>query len=226
MPVNWRIRDAIEILNRLFKLSDCPASVPMHFADQRHLFALDLRLQCLRGETGSCLGPCAGQCTFPQYAAQLRAARAFLDGRDDSMLRQLEEKLENAITLQQYERAAGLRDVLERLRYLCDQLAILRAPPLPERFVYPLELSGRPVWYLIAGCNVAAAAEVPTSSDKAAGCLRAFDSALNATRLDTSQADRPVAQIISAWFRSNPDELRSILSPSEALQFCRGMAAA
>ena len=74
LRINWRIRDAVEIVNRLFKLCDCPPSVPMHFADQAYLFPLDLRVQCLRGEIGTCLGPCAGNCTFPQYAAQLRAA--------------------------------------------------------------------------------------------------------------------------------------------------------
>jgi excinuclease ABC subunit C len=226
MPVNWRIRDGVEILNRLFKLSDCPSSVSMHFADQRHLFALDLRLQCLRGETGSCLGPCAGLCTFPQYAGQLRAARALVDGRDDSMLRELEEKLDNAVMLQQYERAAGLRDALERLQYLCDQLALLRAPPLPERFVYPLEINGRPVWYLIAGGTVAATAELPTSREKAAECLRAFESALEQGPWETSAVARPIVQIVSCWFRSRPDELRSILMPTEALHFCRGLAAA
>src|SRR5262245_3805366 len=40
LAINWRIKESLEVANRYFKLSDCPASVPMHFADQRNLFAL------------------------------------------------------------------------------------------------------------------------------------------------------------------------------------------
>jgi excinuclease ABC subunit C len=226
LPVNWRIRDAIEIVNRMFKLCDCHASVPMHFADQRHLFPLDLRVLCLRGETGSCLGPCAGQCTFTQYKAQLQAARAMLDGRNVAPLARLEEQLRDAAELQQYERAASLRDTLERLQYLCDQLAVLRAPPLPEQFVYPLQVRHRPVWYLIAGCRVVATAPVPTTGDTAHHCARQFARALRRIPREQPDVDRPAAQIVSSWFRAHPAEVRSILSPADAIEFCRNMATA
>ena len=97
LALNWQIREAIEAVNRHFKLRDCRADTAMHFAEQQNLFALELRAGCVRGETGSCLGPCAGQCTRTQYSAQLRAARAFLEGRDLSPLARLEEELKDAV---------------------------------------------------------------------------------------------------------------------------------
>jgi excinuclease ABC subunit C len=224
MPVSWRIRDAVEIVNRLFKLCDCGPSVAMHFADQRQLFPLDLRVQCLRGETGSCLGPCAGQCTFTEYAAHLRAARALLDGRDFSALDRLEADLANAAANQQFERAVRLRDTLERLQYLCDQLAILRAPPLPEQFVYPLQLNDRPAWYLIASCRVVAAAPVPATSHDALRCAHLFSRILDHNSAKPTDTDRPVAQIVSTWFRTRTAELHAILPMGEVLQFCRAMS--
>ncbi len=224
MPMSWRIRDAVEIVNRLFKLCDCGPSVAMHFADQRQLFPLDLRVQCLRGETGSCLGPCAGQCTFTQYAAQLRAARALLDGRDFGPLDRIEADLAEAATNQQYERAVRLRDTLERLQYLCDQLAILRAPPLPEQFVYPLLLNDRSAWYLIASSRVVAAAPVPATSDDAQHCAHVFARTLDRNSAKPADIDRPVAQIVSTWFRTRRAELQSIMSVADVLEFCRSMA--
>jgi excinuclease ABC subunit C len=224
MSMGWRIRDAVEIVNRLFKLCDCSPLVTMHFADQRQLFPLDLRVQCLRGETGSCLGPCAGQCTFTQYAAQLRAARALFDGRDLGPLNRLESDLAEAAANQQYERAVRLRDMLERLQYLCDQLAILRAPPLPDEFVYPLQLNDRPVWYLIASSRVVAAAPVPSTSDEAQRCAQLFARILKHNSAKPADADRPVAQIVSSWFRTQPAELQSIMPAADALEFGWRMA--
>jgi excinuclease ABC subunit C len=224
LPVGWRIRDAVEIVNRLFKLCDCGPSIAMQFADQRQLFSLDLRVQCLRGETGSCLGPCAGQCTFTQYAAQLRAARALLDGRDFGALDRLEAELNEAAAIQQYERAVRLRDTLERLQYLSDQLAILRAPSLPAEFVYPLQLNDRPAWYLIASSRVVAAAPVPVTSDDAQRCARLFSGALDRNSLTPADTDRPAAQIVSSWFRTHRAELQSIITAADVLEFCRSMA--
>jgi excinuclease ABC subunit C len=224
MSMNWRVRDAVEIVNRLFKLCDCGATVPMHFADQRQLFPLDLRVQCLRGETGSCLGPCAGQCTFSQYAAKLRAARAMLDGRDFGSLQQLEADLAAAAASQQFERAVRLRDTLERLQYLCEQLAILRAPPLPDQFVYPLQLGDRQAWYLIRESRVVATALVPETGDAAKRCARLFAQMLQQTQATPTEIDRPAAQIVSSWFRTHSSELRAIISAADVLQFCRSMS--
>jgi excinuclease ABC subunit C len=223
LSLNWRIRDAIEIVNRLFKLCDCASSVPMYFADQRQLFSLELRLQCLRGETGSCLGPCAAQCTTGQYSSQLRAARAFLDGKNDSIITELEHQLQDAAQSQQYERAARLRDWQERLRYLTDQLTILRAPPLPERFVYPLIISRRTIWYLIAGSTAVAAVSAPSSSDSARRCLRQMDRSFRSQELKQPEVDRPAAQIVSSWFRSHPAEVQQILSEADARAICHSV---
>jgi excinuclease ABC subunit C len=226
LRINWRIREAVEIVNRLFKLCDCPSAVTMHFADQAYLFPLDLRIQCLRGEIGTCLAPCAGKCTFPQYAVQIRAARAFLDGRDKALLNQFEVQLASAASLQQFERAARLRDTLERLQHLTDQLAMLRSPPLPEQCVYPVRLCQEPVWYLIAGGRVAAAVPAPTTDDSARNCLRHLDQVFYSGRGNLPDVDRPAAQIVASWFRANPTETQLVFSPGEArIRCCRRRAA-
>ena len=225
LAINWRVKDALEVANRYFKLSDCPASVPMHFADQGNLFSLDLRPECLRHEMGTCLGPCAGECTRSEYTAQLRAARAFLDGRNSAPVERLETDLQDAAKLCQFERAANVRDRLERLQYLQERLAWLREPALPSRFIYPATLGRRQVWYFLADSRVVAASPLPTNESEADRCLRRLQQAYEFAPASDSTADRPARQIVTAWFRARRDELQSILSPDEASQYCRQLRA-
>src|SRR5262249_8648365 len=77
----WRSEDAARRLNDWFKLRDCPQTVEMHFAEQGELFETDRGAKCMRFELGICAGPCAGGCTRQEYAAGVRGAKAFLDGR-------------------------------------------------------------------------------------------------------------------------------------------------
>jgi excinuclease ABC subunit C len=197
----------------------------MHFADQRNLFALELRPECLRHEMGTCLGPCAGECTRGEYLAQVREMRAFLDGRNREPLVRLEAELQDAAQHCQYERAASLRDRLERLQYLFERLEILREPALPAQFVYPARVGRRQVWYLLVDGRVEAATPMPADHTAAAKCLRRLRSAFRPGDYSDATSDRPARLIVSAWFRTHRDELRSILTPDEAVQFCRWLQA-
>lgn len=225
LSMNWQAKEAVEIVNRLFKLRDCKSAIAMHFADQQNLFGLDFRAECVRGETESCLGPCAGLCTRSQYTAQLRAARAFLDGRDLSLLQRVEHELKSAATDRQFERAATLRDRLVRLEYLSNRLAMLRERPLAEQFIYPALVGRRPFWYAVAATRVVAAMAVPTDGDDAVKCLTQLNAIYDTRRLELLESDRLATQILAGWFRSRPTELQSTLTPGEAMEICRRLGA-
>jgi excinuclease ABC subunit C len=197
----------------------------MHFADQGNLFSIDLRAECVRGETGTCLGPCAGLCTRTQYTAQLRAARAFLDGRDSAALIRLEEEVATAAVSQQFERAATIRDRFVRLQHLSERLAMLRERPLPEQFIYPAEAGRRSLWYLVAATRVVAAMAAPEDAAQAARCLVRLRRIYEPRALEELKGDRLSTQILSGWFRSRPAELATALTPGDAVQFCQRLGA-
>lgn len=224
LAVTWRIRDAVEAINRFFKLRDCRTDVPMHFVEQRKLFTLDMRIECLRGETGSCLGPCGGQCTRGEYMSQLRAARAFLDGRDRAPLTNLAEQLKTAVLQQQFERAASIRDRLDALKFLDDRLAILREPPMPGQFVYAATAGRRSVWFLIAANRVVAAVPAPSDGTRAAKTLRRIETVYDPESLADVETDRLATQILAGWFRAHPAEWNALLAPGEATKICRKLA--
>jgi excinuclease ABC subunit C len=219
LAVGRRIREAVEFVNAEFKLCDCPKSVAMRFADQPMLFEPALRVGCLRGEIGTCLGPCAGLCSRREYAGQWRSAQAFLDGADDGVLDRLEERMEAAAGRRNYELAARMRDRLDRLQLLSRELAALRTPTF-RNCVYPLRFGRRRLWLLIASASVVRGMSEPISKVSAARGLRRIGSVFADEGSQSIVIDRATAAVGAAWFRAHPGEAAAIMSPDAAREQC------
>ena len=149
--------DAVRKINDWFKLRDCPQPQEMIFPDQGELFPGVRPAGCLRLEIGTCLGPCTGTCTRPNYQRQARRARDFLSGKDLTPLTQMQEDMQAAAIAQQFERAAALRDRWSVLNWLADRLARVRKAQHEMSFIYPL--GG--LWYLIHGARMVDVVEAP-----------------------------------------------------------------
>jgi excinuclease ABC subunit C len=219
-------REAVRRLNDGFRLRDCPQAQEMVFADQDELFPVLRSPGCLRHEIGTCLGPCAAACTRTEYAGRVRAARAFLDGKDPGPLHDLEREMNAAAEAQAYERAAGLRDKVEPLRWLSEQLEQVRRLRADGSFVYPVE--GRDdgqVWYLVHHGRVVAAMTPPQDEAgrrAAAARLEAVYRRQEAqVRLESAEHLDGIL-LLAAWFRRYPEERGRAWPPAEALARCRG----
>ncbi len=219
-----RLTRAVEALNRLFLLRDCANSQPMGFADQTRLFTKDDRPGCLRFEMQNCLGPCVSACSKSAYFNKVKAARRFLEGRDDALLAKLAKRMEDAAIKKQYELAARIRDDLEAVMFLRERLDRVRAAEEDYHFVYPVPGDeGKTLWYLIRGGRVAAVIsepQTPASAKAARGLLGEIFAAgpipedLAARRPDT-------LLLVTSWFQQNPAEFEKTLSPAEAKKRCR-----
>ena len=72
---------------------------------------------CLYYDIGECAGPCVeALCDEAEYREHVDQALLFLDGRGDDLGADLEVKMNEAATLQEYERAAHYRDLLSTVR--------------------------------------------------------------------------------------------------------------
>jgi excinuclease ABC subunit C len=202
-----RSEAAVRRLNDWFQLRDCSNSVPMAFSDQAELFPLERAPKCLRFELGTCCGPCIGSCSRAQYGDRVRKLKAFLDGRDRSLLRTLEAMMADAASRFEFEKAAALRDRLNALQWLDDRLTLLRRARSMSAFIYPLAGDdGVERWYVIHRGQVKSVLAAPRSEEERAAIRVAIPE------------DEPVGEgtvdsvlLVAAWFRQNAGEKHKLL---------------
>jgi DNA polymerase III subunit epsilon len=73
---------------------------------------------CLLLDLGKCSGPCVGDVDAERYGALAERAVALLEGRDTSLLRQLERQRDALAAELRFEEAAQTRDRLRELEYV------------------------------------------------------------------------------------------------------------
>lgn len=73
---------------------------------------------CLKYQIGLCSGSCAGLIPEADYHESVQHAILFLQGKNQLILKQLDEQMDEAAKSLQYEKAAKLRDQLAKLRLL------------------------------------------------------------------------------------------------------------
>lgn len=218
----WRSEDAARRLNHWFKLRDCPDTIAMTFAEQGELFEHDRAAKCLRFELGTCSGPCVGGCTQKDYGVGVRAAKAFLDGRNRSLLTTMQEQMEAAAARFEFEKAASLRDKLQSVQWIDDRLTLLRHARNRNSFVYPLTgTDGRSRWYLIHRGEVQAVCFPPTT-DTGARVAQLLASTFTDHPAPVVLSDVAVDSVllVSGWFRKHTDEKPKLLSRVQAEAVC------
>lgn len=219
---------AVRRLNDWFKLRDCPQIVPMTFADQPALFPEVLSAKCLRFELRTCVGPCVAACSRKEYSAGVRAAKAFLDGRDSSMLKSIKGLMETAANRFEFEKATAMRDRLSALEWLDARLSLLRQARNKSSFVYPLVgADERERWYLIHRGQVRAVCFAPNSVhefQKASELITAiFSNHPGTVVLESGTVDSVL--LVAAWFRKHTGETPKLISKNAALQRCDSQSA-
>lgn len=215
VPAGRQAREAVRRVNDWFGLRDCPQPQEMIFAEQGELFPMVRAAGCIRHEIGGCLGPCTGSGTRAAYLEAVRSAEAFLAGTDLSALTRIEAAMTAASANMAFERAASLRDRLESLRWLRQQMDHLQQATQQPPFVYPIHgVDGRHFWYVVAQGRVTAVLPAPRDETERRSRLT---EAQRLSRL-RSAVGRYLAieevdgvLLVGAWFRRHPDERRRTL---------------
>src|SRR5690606_30042977 len=104
-PGAGAVRETLNLLHRLFLLRSCEDSV---FRNRSR--------PCLQYQIKRCSAPCVGLVDPVAYAASVRRAELFLEGRGDALTRELSESMEAASAALEFEEAARLRDLVAALR--------------------------------------------------------------------------------------------------------------
>jgi len=104
-PNTVAVRRTINELQKLFQIRQCSDS---YFANRSR--------PCLQYQIKRCTAPCAGLIDKDNYAADIQAALAFLQGRNREVIGNLVERMEQASHRQDYEQAARFRDQVTQMR--------------------------------------------------------------------------------------------------------------
>jgi excinuclease ABC subunit C len=206
------VGEAVRELNDALGLRDCRLDQPIHFADQPELFQLFPRTPgCIRYEIKKCLGPCVGGCTANEYEERVRLVRAFLDGADDGPMETLRADMHTASEQLEFERAAVLRDKLQRLEDLREQFIKFRFAVETLSFVYAVPgHDGDDRVYLIRRGRVRGDFAMPRSEQDRMRLLEMVEDVFSPAERDTAQVPSHEVDellLLSSWFRRFPAEL-------------------
>ena len=207
-----RVGEAVRELNDALGLRDCRLDQPMHFADQPELFHNFPRTPgCIRYEIRKCLGPCVGGCTAGEYDERVALVRGFLDGADDGPMEVLRAEMQAASDALDFERAAVLRDKLQRLEGLRDQFIRFRFAVETLSFVYTVPgHDGDDRVYLIRRGRVRGEHAIPRSEQDRMRLLEMVEDVFSPVERESAQVPSHEVDellLLSSWFRRFPTEL-------------------
>lgn len=110
-PNSYAVRETLALLQKLFPVRQCENSVYRNRSRP-----------CLQYQIGRCLGPCvAGLVSEEEYRQQVDYVRLFLSGKDQQVLHQLIERMENASKALNFEEAARVRDQIQAVRRVTER---------------------------------------------------------------------------------------------------------
>lgn len=105
-PHGLAVREAIELLQKIFQLRTCENTV---FRNRSR--------PCLLHQIRRCKAPCVGHVGQEEYQADVEAARLFLEGRHNEIIDELTQQMQAAANHLRFEAAAALRDQIRALRH-------------------------------------------------------------------------------------------------------------
>ncbi len=111
------VREAIQVLQKVFRLRTCEDSV---FANRTR--------PCLLYQIGRCSAPCVGLIDREAYAADVEAAVRFLQGEHQEVLADLEKRMLAESAALRFEAAAVLRDRMAALSSLMSRQSMETTP--------------------------------------------------------------------------------------------------
>lgn len=115
-------------LQRVFKLRNCTDS-----------FFRNRTRPCLQFQIERCSAPCVGYVKSDDYRADFAHAIAFLEGRDEFVIDELVQKMDEASRQLDFERAAALRDQIRRLRQIRARQHVIRNGGTADVFALAME---------------------------------------------------------------------------------------
>ncbi|MBB6113404.1 MULTISPECIES: excinuclease ABC subunit UvrC [Rahnella] len=110
-PNSYAVRETLALLQKLFPIRQCENSV---YSNRSR--------PCLQYQIGRCLGPCVkGLVSDQDYKDQVDYVRLFLEGKDQQVVTQLVNRMEEASQDLRFEDAGRIRDQIQAVRRVTER---------------------------------------------------------------------------------------------------------
>ena len=110
-PNSYAVRETLALLQKLFPIRQCENSV---YSNRSR--------PCLQYQIGRCLGPCVkGLVSEEDYKDQVEYVRLFLSGKDQQVVTQLVNRMEEASKSLRFEDAGRIRDQIQAVRRVTER---------------------------------------------------------------------------------------------------------
>ena len=117
----YAIRKTLDLLRRTFPIRNCsPAQL---------VVGVELGRPCLEFHIEKCAGPCVGEIEKAEYDGLVNELIDFLDGETQPVVRRLEREMRAAAEIEEFERAARLRDRLANVRKVIEKQGMVTEKP-------------------------------------------------------------------------------------------------
>jgi len=112
-PSASSVRDSLNLLQKVFPVRQCEDNV---FRNRSR--------PCLQYQIRRCSAPCVGYISEQEYSADVRHAMMFLEGQDETVLREMMQRMDAASRALDFETAARYRDRIAALRLIRERQSI------------------------------------------------------------------------------------------------------
>ena len=109
------VKDTIELINKLYQLRTCNKNLPKDCGSDR---------ACLNYHIGQCMAPCQGNIPEDVYRENVKKALDFLNGNYQEILKELEQKMQEASENLKFEEAIRYRDLFNSVKQVAQKQKI------------------------------------------------------------------------------------------------------
>ncbi|WP_437186123.1 excinuclease ABC subunit UvrC [Planctomicrobium sp. SH668] len=104
-----KLRGLINVLQKVFKFRNCSLNIDSDDEKWRWF------RPCLLASINQCTAPCNLRITKEEYRENIRKLRLFLDGKKESLIKEMHAEMQQAAQERKFEKAARIRDEIKAL---------------------------------------------------------------------------------------------------------------
>ncbi len=113
------MKSALRMINQVFKIRSCKLNITDEAIEKRKFRV------CLDYHIKKCDGPCEGLISKKDYGEMVDEVTKVLRGKTDDLIRELRTRMNTAVELLEFEKAAGLRDKIDQLSVISSKQKVV-----------------------------------------------------------------------------------------------------